>query len=190
MTATTVPAGPGFPARLDALHRQADPDGRLVASPGGHVVASVDALPDAPWQPLDRLGLAVAASRTASSPEVLATFADGLLGVQRELVRHTLGHAMRHLDARTSDGTTLLAKQQVQATLADVAMELWECAAAPRADRRTRWAVHQRLTTAARDLLRLLGASGFLTDSPGLDLHLVEVVGNVYLHPEWEAEDD
>ena len=176
---------PDFPALLDELHRRCD--GQVVSS-SGHVVASTEALPGVPWQPLERLGVAVLPERPPSPAATADRFADGLLDVHRDLVRRTIDHAMRHLDSRTSDGGTLLSKQQVQATLADVAMELWECEAAPAADRRQRWAVHQRLTTAARDLLRLLGASGFLADSPGRDLHLAEVVGNVYLHP--GAEDD
>ena len=64
-------------------------------------------------------------------------------------------------------------------------MELQECAAVSAAaderGRRSRWVLAQRLTAAGRDLLRLLGASGFLTDSPGRDLHLAEVAANVYL---------
>lgn len=118
---------------------------------------------------------------------------DRLLHLQRDLLRGALAHAMTHLDARESEGATLLARPQIQAQLADIAIELRESAVAgglPDADpHRLRWARHQRLTATGRRLLRLLGASSMLADGPGGDLYLIELLGNVYLHP-GEGEND
>ncbi|GGM05865.1 MULTISPECIES: hypothetical protein [Micromonospora] len=110
-----------------------------------------------------------------------------LLDLQHAILRTTLDHAVRHLDGRHSEGASLLAKPQLQAQLADIAVELRESGLRceiPAADpARLRWARHQRLTATGRRLLRLLGATSMLADGPGGDLHLVELLGNAYLHP-------
>ncbi|MDG4773648.1 hypothetical protein [Solwaraspora sp. WMMD792] len=194
--ASPNPAGTPYPLVLDALHRRAAA-GRLVASPTGHVLASTVALPDAPPGPLTRFGLAVAEATPESAfgeGPAADRFASALLPAHRELLDTTLGHALRHLEGRTSGDTTLLAKQLVVGQLADIALRLAEDAFVPEvrrhADRYARWRCHLRLVDIGRDLLRLLGASGFLADGPAGDLHLAEVVGNVYLHPDTENADD
>jgi hypothetical protein len=114
-------------------------------------------------------------------------FACGLLALHRDLLRRALQHTLYHLEGRTSGGTTLLSRQLVQGQLADIAMALSAENAMPQ-DRRegdllARWRSHQRMVAAGRELVRLLGASGFLIDGPAADLYLAEVAGNVYLHP-------
>jgi Acyl-CoA dehydrogenase, C-terminal domain len=174
-----------YPALLDALHRQA---GALVASANGYVLASPALLATASG-PLTRFGVAVALhypGAVAAGPAA-DRFADGLLDLHRHLLRGALGHALRHLGERTSGGTTLLNKQLVQGQLADVAQCLAEDEAMPvtrrQGDPQARWRTHERLAGAARDLLMLLGASGFLARTPATDLHLAAVTANVYLHP-------
>ncbi|MEG3632563.1 acyl-CoA dehydrogenase family protein [Micromonospora palythoicola] len=189
-------AGTPYPLVLDALHGRVAP-GRLVASPTGHVLASTVALPDAPAGPLTRFGLTV----TEATPEsafgegpAADRFAVALLATHRELLDATLTHTLRHLEGRTSGNTTLLAKQLVAGQLADIALRLAEDTAVPEArrhaDRDARWRCHLRLVDIGRDLLRLLGASGFLADGPAGALHLAEVVGNVYLHADTENADE
>jgi hypothetical protein len=178
----------GYPPALDALHRRICPD-RLVCSSAGHVVASIAAAPDAPPGPLSRLGLAVLTDETEPTPEaaaLLQRFSAGLLGLHHELLEHALHQVMRHLGGRTSGGTTLLSRQLIKGQLADIALRLSEdkeILAQPDAGQWARWRTHQRQVAIGRSLLRLLGASGFLADGLGCDLHLAEVVGNVYLHP-------
>jgi hypothetical protein len=202
----TVP----YPALLDALHERCGA-GRLTASPGKYVLASPARLPGTADGPLRRLELALAVAEPmpsaeapsrapqsgpagndrqhgepASGPGAADRFAAGLLALHRELLRRTLRHAMSHLEGRTSDGTSLLSRQLIQGQLADVAMALSaeETMPAARGDAdAARWRSHQRMVAAGRELVRLLGASGFLTDSPAADLYLAEVAGNVYLHP-------
>lgn len=195
-----APAGRAlpYPLALDALHERTAP-GRLVASPTGHLLASPGALPHAPAGPLARFGLAVADADPTSAFGAGATadrFADGLLALHREVLRDTLHQAMRHLEARTSAGTTLLNRQLVQGELADAAMRLAEEDTIARlhaeradADRPARWRAHLRLVEIGRGLLRLFGASGFLADGPAGPVHLAEIAGNVYLHEGTEDPD-
>jgi hypothetical protein len=177
-----------YPGLLDALHERAAP-GALVASPTGYVLASPAVLGTAPPGPLTRFGVAVARHHPAAVAVGPAAdrFADGLLDLHHHLLRGALRHALRHLGQRTSGGTTLLNKQLVQGQLADIAQCLAQDEAMPahrrQGDRPARWRTHERLADAARAVLTLLGASGFLAGAPATDLHLAVVTGNVYLHP-------
>jgi hypothetical protein len=192
---------PGYVQALDALHRHVA-QGRLVASRSGHVLASADAIPGAPRGPLSRFGLAVSAIGPVSAgcpvsaggsvsadrtAQAVRRFARGLLDLHHELLEHALRQVMRQLGARTSGGTTLLAKELIQAQLAEIAMRLSEdkemLAGLRDADPWAGWHTHLRQVAVGRGLLRLSGASGFLADGLGRDLHLAEVTGNVYLHP-------
>ncbi|MCS7484528.1 hypothetical protein ACFFQW_12265 [Umezawaea endophytica] len=168
-----------YPALLDALHDRTAGD-HLVASASGVVVASRDTASGD--SPLARFGLGVDRSEPDRAA-VLDRFADGLLDLHRHVLRDGVAHALEHLNSRTSVGTTLLDRQLVQASLADVAIEIRESEALRPHDAATRWRAHQGLVRAGRLLLTLLGASSFLVSGPGGDLHLAEVTGNVYLHP-------
>ncbi|PRY38130.1 acyl-CoA dehydrogenase family protein [Umezawaea tangerina] len=168
-----------YPALLDALHDRTAGD-HLVASASGVVIASGESI--AGDHPLTRFGLGVG-RRDPDDPLVLERFADGLLDLHRQLLRRGIDHAVEHLNGRTSGDTTLLDRQLVQASLADVAVEIRESEALRPDDPASRWRAHQGLTAAGRLLLTLLGASSFLVTGPGGELHLAEVTGNVYLHP-------
>ncbi|MBP2706803.1 hypothetical protein JOL79_23630 [Microbispora sp. RL4-1S] len=180
--------GPGdYPALLDALHADIAP-GRFVASPSGRVLASAEALGAAGAGRFTRFGLACVPAPTGSARDDVTAgrFAEGLLTLQHTVLRRTLTHTIARLGERVSEGTSLLARPQLQADLADVAMELQEDAAEPaeEAGRDVRWARHARLTRTGRVLLRLLGGYSMLAEGPGADLYLAEVAGNVYLQPE------
>ncbi|MGH8883213.1 MAG: acyl-CoA dehydrogenase family protein [Stackebrandtia sp.] len=177
-----------FPRLLDELHHDVMPDG-LVASAAGVVLASTTALRPSDDHPLHRFGLAVGGadpSMARPDPRARERFAAGLVDLHLRLLRAVLAHALSHLDNRTSEGATLLARQQVQAELADVATDIWECSTLAELTQssRARWQTHLRMVATGRALLRLFGASGFLADGPGRELHLAELAGNVYLHPE------
>jgi hypothetical protein len=132
-------------------------------------------------------------------------FGIGLLELHASALLACLDHTMSHLQARTSGGPSLLSRQQLQVQLADVAVDIAESRAAVSAlvaaplphdpgmpagtfDPRARWRVSQRLTEAGRRLLRMLGASGFLSDGPGGELYLAELVGLTYLHPRLDPQ--
>jgi hypothetical protein len=192
MTGSPTANGPtGYPVLLDALHEAVTP-GRLVASAGGYIVASSSALPTAPDRGLARFGVAWATAKPESAQD-REQFGLGLLSLHCDVLRRTLAHALAHLQARTAEGKSLLTRQQIQATLADAAMEIRECESACAGLRdvtpRAHWSVSQRLVEAGRLLLDLLGASGFLSDGLAADLCLAEVTSNVYLHPGTENDD-
>ena len=199
MTTTSAPAerrtALTYPRALDAAHRSATGGDGLVPSPTSHVIASTVAIPDAPDGPLTRFGIAVrdAGPEPPTDPATANRFAAELLNLHAGLLHRALKHAIDHLGGRTSDGTTLLSRQLVQGQLADIAMRLREDRGMPperrSADRVARWRTHKRLVATGRDLLRLLGASGFLADGPAGELHLAEITGNVYLHPATEHTD-
>jgi len=158
-----------YPAALDALHARVAGTG-LVASPTGYALASGEALG----------GLAA----TRRPADRCAEFADGLLDLHRDLLAAAVAHALRHLDARHSEGAPLLSRPQIQADLAEIATEI-RLAATPAGavNDRVRWSRYQQLCAAGRRLLRLLGASSMVATGPGADLYLAELAGNVYLHP-------
>ncbi|MDG4787865.1 acyl-CoA dehydrogenase family protein [Micromonospora sp. WMMD1102] len=183
----------GYPRALDDLHRGVHPD-VLVPAPTGHVAASVAALPSALPTALHRFGLAVAPpAGDADGPagavpaEVADRFATGLLDLHRAVLRRAFDQAVRHLGERSSEGASLLARQLVQAQLADIAMALREDEVMPPerrcGDAAARWRTHQRLVRLGRTVLHLFGAAGFLLDGPAGELYLAEVTGNLYLHP-------
>ncbi|ANZ40455.1 hypothetical protein BBK82_35015 [Lentzea guizhouensis] len=169
-----------YAADLDRLHGDA-----LVTARSGVALASSRRI-SSPEHPLHRFGLGVGRG-TPSDGEELDRFAGGLLGLHRDLLRQGIDHAMTHLGGRTSQGSSLLDRQLVQTALADVAVEVRENAVLPTGDAHARWRAHQGLVDAGRLLLSLLGASSFLVSGPGGDLHLAEVTGNVYLHPDRES---
>ncbi|MFC6020144.1 acyl-CoA dehydrogenase family protein [Plantactinospora solaniradicis] len=182
-----------YPGMLDALHRRVC-SGELVPAPTGYVAASVTALPTAEPTPFARFGLAVAPWPGPAVPaDVAARFASGLLDLNRAVLRRALDQAVRHLGERSSEGTSLLAKQLVQAQLADIAMGLREDEVMPperrSGDPAARWRTHQRLVRLGRAVLYLFGASGFLVGGPAGEIYLAEVTGNIYLHPGTEDSD-
>jgi hypothetical protein len=175
-----------YPQLLDALHERVAP-GTLTPSPGGYVMASRAALPEAPSRSFDRLGAAVVATGRPGEGPAADLFATGLLDLHHDLLRGALRDTMSHLESRTSGGSTLLAMQLVQGQLADVALRLAEDDAMP-AHRRShdaaaRWRTHRRLVATGRRLLRLLGARGVLAEPPAAGLYLAELAGAVYLQP-------
>ncbi|GAB7046495.1 hypothetical protein [Catenuloplanes indicus] len=180
----------GYPASLDALHEATAP-GRLVASAGGHVVASSAALPLVDGD-LSRFGAAWATAGQDTEPAA-GQFRLGLLRLHTALLRDTVTKAMATLDGRTADGTSLLSRQLIQGALADAAAEIRECEQmylmpGPPGVAKD-WLISQRLIATGRRLLDLFGARGFLADGPAVDLFLAEVTSNVYLHPGTENQD-
>ena len=176
-----------YPAQLDALHARVAGTG-LVASPGGYVLASAIVLGRAGGGPGLATGLGLSAGLGLAAGhqpgDRSAEFADGLLALQRDLLTAAVAHALRHLDGRRSEDAPLLSRPQIQADIAEIAIEIRLAAIVTGVpDERVRWARHQRLCSAGRRLLHLLGGSSMTATGPGRDLYLAELAGNVYLHP-------
>lgn len=203
----------GFVAALDGCHEQAVPGGiflghRGIALGSRQRVRSTSRFDDGrrvyrltevtvrefPPQPGEAPGVARIAVTPrqpgCGAPTVLSDarcFPLGLLHAHLRTLLRLLDHTVAHLGGRTSAGSSLLSKQLVQGIVADTAIELGETATVldgTQPESVHAWAVHQRLVSTGRRLLRLLGASGFLSDGPGAELYLAELAGNVYLHPE------
>jgi hypothetical protein len=209
-----------FAGMLDAVHREVADAGHLVSSPDGVILASPAALAAAPLtritrngrrlsvphtgppqgQPFARFGGGIAIvppdhRRQAGQPAgtEATAFACGLLSAQSELLRGTLDLAMRHLDARSSGGVSLLTKPQMQALLGDAAAEIAAAASLASALASDNpppgpviagcWRTSRRLRASGRSVLRALGASGFLTTSAASDILLAEIACALYLCP-------
>jgi hypothetical protein len=174
-----------FATGVDACHDAVAGPAGTVGAPAGIAVASRRRLPGEPLRAGDVLCWH---AMPASDERTLAEFAARLVRLQWHTVGAELDDVLGHLTERTSKGAPLLEHELVRGAIADVALALSEAASLlelpPTAARL--WRLHLRLVSAGRTLLKLFGASGFLTDGPGGVLYLAELMGNVYLHPETE----
>jgi alkylation response protein AidB-like acyl-CoA dehydrogenase len=93
-----------------------------------------------------------------------------------------LDQAIAHLRGRTTGGAPLIRQQLVRGHLADVAIIQQEVLGLLAAEAPGAYP-HDRLTEADRVTLRLLGASGFLSDGPGRLAYLSELLADAYLEP-------
>lgn len=132
-----------------------------------------------------RLSPATAGTATATSrgrPDPSAWAAD-LCAEHVELTRLLIDAAVDHLGSRTLDGTPLLSRQVPQALLADTAMDIAEAVECFRAAANVAHLadIHRRVVAAARRVVRLLGARGFVLDGPGGALYAAELTCRLYL---------
>lgn len=106
----------------------------------------------------------------------------GLLWWRLGLCEALLATCLTHLRGRTAGDTPLLMQQLVKGTVADAATEIAEIAivltdAEPGdLDATTMHALHDAVTGTDRMLLRLLGASSFITAGPGQVAHVSELI--------------
>ncbi|MFF4379838.1 hypothetical protein [Kitasatospora sp. NPDC001547] len=192
LTPGLLPCGPGghtvadagtFAAAdwlwVDGTTRPRRPGDEAVLSrtplPGGEVVAA--AVTTAP-QPAGRS----AAERDAGSAFVL-----GLAWVRLGLSESLRSACLDYLGRRRSGDTYLLQQQLVKGTVAEAVADHLEVeavlsgagpgdlSAAVLAD------LHARITAADREQVRLLGASGYLRDGPGMPCYLSELVAEVFV---------
>lgn len=135
--------------------------------------------------------LATLASARPRSSLALAAVAPaqwriGLAWLRLGLSERLAGSCLSYLGGREVDGGTLLGQQLVQAGLADALIAHAEVRAmlAPRSPASASKAaigwLHGRLTLADRDLIRLLGGSGFVSE-PGRCAMVSELLADVYL---------
>jgi Acyl-CoA dehydrogenase, C-terminal domain len=106
-------------------------------------------------------------------------WATGLAWIRLGLAERLLSRAVEHLRGREAQGTTTLNIPMVRAAIADVACGT----AAARAlldDGGHLAAVHRALDEAVPHCLRLFGAMGFLTEGPGGEARVLELLGDAY----------
>ncbi|MCW5253889.1 MULTISPECIES: hypothetical protein [unclassified Streptomyces] len=179
-----------FATALDACHDAALPGG-AVPSGTGWAVASAERLTGGGPLPGTHGRLAARRAGGPADPAAYGAFCGALLRLQWRTLAETLDDAVHRLGGRESEGGALLGRQLVRGAVADVALVLAEShdlldLPGPGPARRHR--VHRDLVAAGRTALRLHGAHGFTAEGPGPLLHLTELLGNTYLHP--EAADD
>lgn len=110
----------------------------------------------------------------------------GLLRLRLGLSEGLRDHCLAHLASRTTAGTPLLQQQLVKGQLAEAATDHLEVrtmlsgTAPGELEPAEVTALHERITTADRGLLLLLGGSGFRTDGPGLTAHVSETLADAY----------
>ncbi|MEU7134375.1 hypothetical protein [Streptomyces sp. NPDC046261] len=142
--------------------------------PGGGVVMAAVAADGPP------------AEDTAAGDDGRAPYALGLVWLRLGLSEALRDSCLSHLGRRRTGDTYVLQQQMVKGTLADVLVEHLEVRAvlegtepeaAPPA---LLHHLHGRLTRADREQVRLLGAAGYLTDSPGMTAYVSELLAEVH----------
>jgi hypothetical protein len=113
-------------------------------------------------------------------------FALALVWLRLGLSEALRAQCVSHLGRRRSGDTYLLQQQMVKGTVAETVTEQLEIRAVladaragdlPRTMLRH---LNTRITAADREQVRLLGASGYLTDGPGMTAYVSELLAEVY----------
>jgi hypothetical protein len=110
-------------------------------------------------------------------------FRSGLLWLRLGLSEALLDACLTHLGGRRTGATaTLIQQQMVKGAVADAVMLQQEALAVleAAADGESADHTHALLTAADRELIRLLGASGYVAGSPGETADLSELLADVY----------
>ena len=133
------------------------------------------------------------ATRSSLAAVAPADWRIGLTWLRLGLSERLAGACLAYLGSRDVDGGTLLGQQLVQAGLADALIAHAEVTAvlAPRSPANASpteigW-LHNRLTRADRDLVRLLGGSGFVSAEPGRCALVSELLADIYLGGDRQA---
>ncbi|MFC9386481.1 hypothetical protein [Streptomyces venezuelae] len=122
----------------------------------------------------------------AADEAAAATYARGLVWLRLGLSEGLRSTCVAHLAHRRTGDTTVLQQQLVKGTVADVLVEHLEVravltgAAPGDLDTGMLGHLHRRITAADREQVRLLGASGYLMDSPGLTAYASELLAEAH----------
>ncbi|MEU6024681.1 hypothetical protein [Micromonospora sp. NPDC047134] len=194
----------GVVTALGALQAETSP-GIVPVGPGGHtllpaaVYAASDryATPQGPRpQPygqtvLDRVVtgdgelIAWRVPGGGPDPDTATAWTAGIAWIRLGLTTRLLEQAAEHLRGRTVGGVLTLHLQMVRGILAEAAAGIAEARALLNTDGygTDLHRVHRALDESGRNCLHLFGAAGFLTDGPGGDLHVSELLAETYPPP-------
>ncbi|WP_353942655.1 acyl-CoA dehydrogenase family protein [Streptomyces sp. HUAS MG91] len=172
----------GLAVALDGFDTTAAP-GPVAAVPSAWAAEDAEVLPHHVAAAEGISFVRCAAPGTAPEQELVA-LAAGLAAVRLGATRRLTRHAVEHLTHRTSGGEPTIRKQLVLGTLAD----LLTAVEAIRAQLRvvaptvaTVGDVHDRITALDWEAAKLLGASGFLVESPARSAHVSQLVANCWV---------
>ncbi|GGM61254.1 hypothetical protein GCM10011608_52930 [Micromonospora sonchi] len=178
----------GYLDGLAAGLAQALTDVEIVAAPGGTAAVPADWASDGetiPHSLAAREGVAFVRVPAATETTATLTELGVLLGAARlGATRRLADHAVAHLSGRTSGGEPTIRKQLVLGTLADLLTEVEALRVqlmVSAASAETVADVHHRITDLDWEAAKLLGASGYLADSPGRSCHVSELVANCWV---------
>lgn len=106
-----------------------------------------------------------------------------LAAVRLGLVRRVLDHAVEHLSGRLSGGEALIRKQLITGSVADVmaGVELLRAYAWAQREPAALADVHTQLDDLGWEVAKLLGAAGYLADSPGRSLYVSSLVAGTWI---------
>ncbi|MFE0651509.1 acyl-CoA dehydrogenase family protein [Streptomyces sp. NPDC059534] len=172
----------GLAVALDGFDTTAAP-GPVAAVPSAWVTTDAEVLPHH-VAAAEGVSFIRCGDRTAAPEPELVALAAGLAAVRLGATRRLTGHAVEHLTHRTSGGEPTIRKQLVLGTLAD----LLTAVEAIRAQLHvvpptvaTIGDVHDRITALDWEAAKLLGASGFLVESPARSAHVSQLVANCWV---------
>jgi hypothetical protein len=176
------------------------------AAPGGVAALPAEAVPAGSGTEVIRHDMAHAegiafirpTTRRSVPAEELTALAARLGAVRIGATLHLMERVATHLSRRTFGGEPILAKQLVQAALADalVTTETARCglATATGSDPSTSTAnraaivdIHDRLTQVDWQLSRMLGASGYVGRNPACGAYVSRLVANCWVAREGAA---
>uniref|UniRef100_A0AAU2V2W0 Acyl-CoA dehydrogenase n=1 Tax=Streptomyces sp. NBC_00003 TaxID=2903608 RepID=A0AAU2V2W0_9ACTN len=186
-----LPCGPGGHAVVAArTHHAAHTlwlDGaRRPVEAGRAVVRAELALPGGPVVLLDTGQRAPADRGGRVAAEQRELYGLGLVWLRLGLAEALRAACVTRLAGRRVGDTTLLQQQLVKGAVADVLAEHLEIRAVldgARPGARSAGMLqhlHGRITAADREQVRLLGAAGYLTDSPGMTAYASELLAEVH----------
>jgi hypothetical protein len=196
----------GALAALTALHRSVGPD-TLYCGPAGHAIAPAAVAESARevWLGGSAYRRADLRETDLTTPAAARAGVAGLrfegagpvpardpagfvpsLWLRFGLSVRLRSQTISHLKQRRAGDTLLLHQQMIKGQLADAAVGhlLTETtlaeAGGPDTDIMTLLELHDSLTAIGHELLKLLGATGFLSDGPGEDQYLSELIADLY----------
>lgn len=172
----------GLSAALDTVDVNAAPGG-VAAVPADWVTTGAPVVPYGMARDEGIAFVRCGGTATASADE-LAGVGARVGAVRLALTRRLTGHAVAHLSGRVAAGEPTIRRQLVLGTLADVltATEALRQQLRTSPDSPVAVAdVHDRITELDWELAKLLGASGFVTDSPARGAHVSELIANCWV---------
>ncbi|HEX6498612.1 MAG TPA: acyl-CoA dehydrogenase family protein [Micromonosporaceae bacterium] len=172
----------GLAAALDTVDVNSAPGG-VAAVPATWVTAGA---PVVPYDMARDEGVAFVRCETptTTATDELTRLGVRLGAVRLALTRRLTEHAVEHLSSRVAAGEPTIRKQLVLGTLADVltATEALRQQLRVSPDSAVAVAdVHDRITELDWELAKLLGASGYVTDSPKRGAHVSELIANCWI---------